>query len=228
MLGVIRAAFLILCVFGGEAFASSWTVVSKSSGITVQKQEVPGQSLPFIRGTILLGENIYDILAVMQDFSRHVEWMHDCKEAERLANLDDWTTLVYSRTDAPWPVQDRDVVLKSVLKAYPREKRVSIGFNAIPVLTKPPLKGVVRMESLSGGYELEYVHDKRTRVEFTIRADPGGWLPGWVATMVSSEIPFYTLRNLKDQVEKTRGLKEYKPFILKAKSIVTGEAGESG
>ena len=73
-----------------------------------------------------------------------------------------------------------------------------------------------------GAFELESLDDKRTRVEFTILADPGGSLPKWVASMVSRYIPFYTLRNLQRQVEKTRGKEEYRPFILRAKSVVGG------
>ena len=80
------------------------------------------------------------------------------------------------------------------------------------------MDGVVRMPHLDEQYEFTVLGDKVTKVDFKINADPGGWIPKWVAKLVSRDIPYKTLRNLRQQVKKTRGTAEYKPFIAKAKA----------
>ena len=46
---------------------------------------------------------------------------------------------------------------------------------------------------------------------FTVRLDPGGWLPDWVVRVFVRDAPAVTLRAFKAQVLKTRG--QYEDFL---------------
>ncbi len=194
-----------------------WTVVKEKAGIVVSEKEVDGRNLPMFRGVTVIEESIFDILAVMQDTSRNVEWMHNCEEARRIEQLNEWEVFIYTRTGAPWPVSDRDVVIHTYFQIVPAEKKVLIDLKAASHQAQPLVDGVVRMPRLDGHYEFTMLSAKSTKVDFKVNAEPGGLLPRWVARMVSRDIPYKTLDNLRAQVKKTRGAQEYKSFIAKAK-----------
>lgn len=195
-----------------------WEIVKQKNGIVVSEKEVEGRSLPMFRGVTIINESIFDILAVLQDTPRNVDWMHNCSEARRVEKLNEWDVVIYNRTASPWPVSDRDVVIVSHFEIIPSEKKVLVDLKSSSHKDEPIVDGVVRMPRLEGHYEFTVLGDKVTKVDFKINANPGGWIPKWVAALVSRDIPYKTLSNLRKQVEKTRGAPEYKAFIAKAKA----------
>jgi len=212
---------------GAKSSSDGWKIVKQKSGIVVSEKSVEGRSLPIFRGVTVINESIFDILAVLQDTPRNVEWMHNCSEARRIEQLNEWDVVLYNRTASPWPVNDRDAVIMSHFKIIPAEKKVHIHLKSTTHKAQPAVEGVVRMPHLDGHYEFTILGDKVTKVDFKINADPGGWIPKWVAKLVSRDIPYKTLSNLRKQVKKTRGAPEYKAFIVKAKATIqrTGSVG---
>ena len=77
------------------------------------------------------------------------------------------------------------------------------------------------MPELSGHYEFTILSDASTRIDFKINADAGGWLPSWVTKMITRDIPFNTLNNLRTQVKRTKGRARYRPFVKRAKAKVS-------
>lgn len=134
-------AFLLAVGAATPAFASDWEMIAKENGVIVKQKEVEGRDLPIFQGTTLINANVVDILAVMNDTASNTAWMHNCAEARQLQKVDEYNRVVYNRTDAPWPVDDRDVVVKS---------KVTINFKSIASPLQGPVDGVVRMNRLSG------------------------------------------------------------------------------
>jgi hypothetical protein len=144
-------------------------------------------------------------MGVLQDFERHCEWQHGCKEAKLIERTDQFRRVSYNRTDAPWPVDDRDVVLGSTVSVDLANRTVMIRFEAVKHRAQPEVDGVVRMVRLRGYYMLTSSGPNTTRVQYQVDADPGGWIPDWVVRMASEDIPLNTLRNLRKQVLRVGG-----------------------
>lgn len=187
------------------AQASGWEEVTRDKGIIVYELEVEDRDLAAFRGVGAVDGTIYEILAVLSDSSRRTEWQHRCVGAHDIARFDEFSRITYNRTAAPWPVNDRDVVLKTRIRVLEHDQIILASFRAISTPKKPKVDDVVRMPYLKGHYKLTRVGPKRTRVEYQVDADPGGWLPDWVANRASREIPIKTLLGLRRQVDRTRG-----------------------
>jgi hypothetical protein len=188
-----------------------WQPVASEDGIEVSALEVPGRALPKFRGVGIMDANLYEILAVIRDTDQHTRWMHNCSEARLLHRESDTVSYSYNRTNAPWPVSDRDVVVRAEIVVVEPGLEVRVVFRSVGDDLVPPVRGSVRMPHLEGHYKLEALGGGRTRVEYQVDADPGGRLPSWLARRTTRELPLHTLRNLRRRVVETRG--RYEAFL---------------
>jgi hypothetical protein len=163
-----------------------WELVRSDHGIIVHRRTIAGSKLHEFRGVGLIEAPIASVLAVLNDSVHRLEWMKEAVANKRIEQIDPYTEVFYSRTGAPWPVADRDVVLRArtTLDTAARVVRVEIWSQDHPAW--PQQKGIVRMPFLRGHWYLWPENGGAwTRGEYQIHADPGGMLPDWIINMVS-------------------------------------------
>jgi hypothetical protein len=102
-----------LSVWASAASAGGWEELLREDGVVVSGREVEGRSLPTFRGQGVVEGHLLEVLAVLSDTPRNAEWMHQCQESRMLKQISEFERIIYNRTTAPWPVADRDVVLRS-------------------------------------------------------------------------------------------------------------------
>lgn len=185
--------------------APSWKWITREDGIAVAMRDVPGRDFPTFRGVGVVGASIYDVLAVLSDTKRQPEWMDRCIDARLLRKISEKEYIVYSRTDVPWPIADRDAVYHSKVHVNRKRNMVNIRFRAVRSKLKGKVKGVVRMTSLRGHFKLSARSLNSTLVDYQVDADPAGSIPRWLAKIATRRLPLQTIRKLRKQVKKTRG-----------------------
>jgi len=185
----------------GPDAAGGWKHVDEDDGITLWKHEVPGQSVPGFRGQVVIDTGFEPIVKAIEDTSKHTEWMYRCAESTLLKQVGDSEYLLYNRTDSPWPVSDRDVVLRSVKETKADGSEILMRFQNVTDASKPPVNGVVRMPKLRGYYKLTKVEGGKTQVTYEVEADVGGRLPDWIVRSVVKDMPYNTLDRLRARVK---------------------------
>lgn len=191
---------------GTPASASGWETVAEEHGVLVMMRDVPGRSFPTIRTVAVIEQSIYDVLAVLSDVTRFPQWMQRCAEARRLSQRGELEYVTYSRTEAPWPVSDRDAVYHAKVTVHLEQKLVMVRFRAVKNPRVPARDGIVRLANLKGYYGLKVLGPRRTQIDYELNADPGGWIPTWVGKITARRAVIDTIRALRRQVRKTRGL----------------------
>ena len=205
----------LLILLNGISTASAkgkWEQIAKAQGITVFQKEVPGRSLPVFRGVGIVKENIFDVLAVLYDVPARVDWVHQCTASDVLKEYNELDRMVYNRTAAPWPISDRDVVVRTKVHIDRETMTVRVTFKTDTHASAPKVEDVVRMGRLTGYYEIKALSRGHTRVTYEVDADPGGYLPAWLVKMASKDLPLKTILNLKKRVKKDRLNKSYEAF----------------
>jgi hypothetical protein len=192
--------------------AWAWKTIINSDGVKVSTRVEGDRQFPTFRGDGKVSASVADIVAVVQDAGRHTEWIHQCNAGEEVRKLNDRTYIIYNRTDAPWPVADRDVVLRGTMDII-SETEVKIRFRAIKTKLKPVVDDVVRMPILEGHWWLRGQPDGTTMAQYQVNADPAGNLPAVLVERASRELPLFTIRNLRKQVKKTVADGTYKQLI---------------
>lgn len=208
MPGPLVAALIGIALLGTlprGAHAGDWEVIASSDGIVVSRRAVAGRAFPELRAVGEVAGTPYEVLAVLIDVPAYVEWLPDCVESKSVRTIDAWRSIIYTRTDVPWPIADREVVVDNVVSFIDPPSKVTMAFAAVPAPDVRRGRGTVRMEHAAGFYAIEAIDGGHSRVQYEIDADPGGTLPDWLIRLQSTRNPFETIAGLRRRLEETRG-----------------------
>lgn len=203
----------LTCTWTATARAdeAGWERDTTEAGIVVSTRSEAGRGLPVFKGVGVVDANLYEVLAVLDDIGHFTEWLASCSDARLIKKIGEFERLEYNRTGAPWPVSDRDVVLRSTVEASTEKREVWARFQSVTLPGRGPIDGVVRMPRLRGFYHMQAIDEGHTRVTYQIDADPGGMLPDWLVKQTSRRLPIDTIVGLRKQTRKTKG--KYEAFV---------------
>ena len=187
---------------------SQWELLAEEEGIKVERRERPESPMPIFRGTGYVNVAWHSVLAFLNNVENNDTWMYGCTESRILERGELGTFTVYHRTGAPWPLWDRDVVIRTKLLRHP-DGTFEVTLQSIDDSRMPELDGIVRMPRLVGSYLLK-PEQHRTQIAFEIDVEPGGSVPIWLVKMVSLNLPLQTLRNLRAEVVRLEKLGTYR------------------
>ena len=175
------------------------SVVRVEDGITVEEDTGAGRALPIMIGTTTMNTTPAQIAAWVTAVHTYVDWQHNCEEA-RVLSQPDGSALTYNRIGSPWPVSDRDVVLRTTKETL-EDGGIRLEFRSTEDVNLEVPRGVVRMPRLIGSYVLTPVAAGGTHVVYTVDSDPGGSLPAWLVRQAGKDLPYFTLVNLQERAE---------------------------
>ena len=193
--------------------SEEWTHLYDEQGVSVFENK--SAVFPQYKATGRLNLNFYDVVAVMSDIPRRLEWVENLSEIKVLEGDTLSHILVYNRFDLPWPAADRDSIVEALIEVDSTAKTAEIHFKSQNETSIHEYPGVVRVKTVLGITRLKYIDENTTEVSDQILMDPGGYLPKWIAKIFIEDVPVHTLSALKKQVQKTRG--QYEGYIARIK-----------
>lgn len=185
-----------------------WTLMYERDGFRAYERR---GSPPSYRAEGTVDEDLAEVAAVLVDIPRAHEWVSHLAECRLLEGDLLTRNVVYSRYGLPWPVRDRDAVIENVVEERPKEGTVRVRFRTVSTPATPVRSDCVRVPLCDGEFTLADVGRGKVKVTYTIRLDPGGWLPDWLVRHFVRDAPAETLRSFRAQVLKTQG--QYDAFI---------------
>lgn len=143
------------------------------------------------------------ILGVFADFDNYSNWVYRATTAQVLQQISPTEYYLYIVHDAPFGIEDRDVVLRGSVVQDPQTRVITLTTSADPAFITEA-SGLVRMTAEELVWKFTPLPEGWVRLELTGYADPGGNIPSWTANMVQLDAPFQSVRNLIRQVETGR------------------------
>ena len=143
------------------------------NGITVWKVDVPNTNVVGFKAQSILNYPINRVAAALTDVDHSAEWLPRIGQIKTL-KVDDVQNYADMRMviDMPFPLTDRELFLTSKVTRKPNgDLWVSNDLMNNAPKANPDF---VRITEYSGGWKLEQVDAKRTRVTLTGHADPAG------------------------------------------------------
>lgn len=205
---LIGAALLLVASPG---LAGGWVHLYTKDGIRVEARDVPGRDLPELRGIGVIGANLYEILAVIDDVPNQRTWVTRLEESRVLRRPSAFELWMYVRFDFPWPTSDRDGVIHVQVERTMQPHVVTLKSERATFAGVGPKDGVVRVPHSRLSAQLRYLEHNRTHVTYLVDIDPGGSLPRFLVRWLQKDLPLDILRGLKKRIAKTRG--RYESFL---------------
>lgn len=174
--------------------------VDDDSPVTVWTQAVTDSDFKAFKGEVVINTSIDRVLKVIRDTKNVPKWYYNSKHAEQLQRINEDQSLNYSITSAPWPVSDRDSVILATVTRH-KNGNITINMEGQPD-NYPRQEGLIRIPKLDGSWRLEKLAEQQTKVTLQITTEPGGDIPSWLANAMVVDMPFYSLSNLKERVER--------------------------
>ncbi len=187
-----------------ERDAAAWQVVDCERGITVSRREQPGWGLPAYRGEGHVHGSVLQVLSVMLDIRMLSRWAFGVDLARVIKRIDARTDVIYLYSDLPWPVRDRDMILRKEVQVLEPGAAFRINLSC-DARAEPERKGVVRVATCSSSFVVRRVDADTTAIDYVMSLDPGGLLPHWAGNYVAEHVPFNTLVALEAQAAEKDG-----------------------
>ncbi len=174
-----------------------WKEVRESDGIKAYVMKVPDLAQKRVKVEAVTESSLSALVSLMTDASRHKDWVYANVYAEVIEQQDDYNWVYYGRSDAPWPVSDRDVVTRVHMQQNQITKEIVFESVGEPDYIDEN-EDFVRIPMLHAIWRFTPLGEGKVRVSFELLLDLGGNMPGWVINLASTKGPY---NSLKDFIE---------------------------
>lgn len=200
-LPVLGLALLLLLL---PALAAGWESVHDAENLQVSRRAYPGSALQEMRGVTRLKASLNAIMALLKDASFNRRWVYRSGGAKILRENGYAQAYVYGIVDAPWPMRDRDAIVRFDYRQDPDNGNITITISNFPDFV-PREERFVRVPDFGGYWHLEPRGDGWVEVTYQVHGDPGGWIPVWAANYAAQRSVTRTLQNMAGAVRNYQG-----------------------
>lgn len=179
---------------------SVWRSDKHQDGIQVFSREVDGSSTRAIKAEVDINAAFDKTVALLLDASQRPRWDEICAEATVHTQLSDNEDIIYVVNDLPWPVSDRDMVLRRQWSVTTDQSRAEINARIEDGLL-PNVAGRIRVKQAKGVWTVVRTGKSSVRVSTVIHAEAGGPIPGWLMNTLSVQGPYKALYNIRHILE---------------------------
>ncbi len=200
VLTLLLTAFLFPSLFFAQK-REEWVQKSEKDGVKVFYRKT--SDIYELKLVTSLKVSLSGLVTLLTEVDNYPKWGYKVAESRELKRVSEWESYYYSRLDFPWPLDDRDIIVRSNIVQDPITRRIVATSIAQPDLL-PENKGVIRMRNAHTSWTLLPGPGGWTYVEYYIYSDPGGSLPDWLINMALEVGPLETIKNIRSFVRQDK------------------------
>ena len=178
---------------------TQWTLKTDEDGIQLYTKSVPGSSYKSLKTVCTLQTSLTSVAAVLLDVQQTKEWVYGTSTSSMLKQESPSAVYFYAEMGMPWPVTNRDFIVKISIMQDPVSKVITVLAENYPDYL-PEKKALVRIRNSSGKWLIEPLPNGRVRVEYQLYVDPGGVVPASLVNMFLGKGPLESFKSLKKRV----------------------------
>jgi len=214
--GVFAICMLVMGVtLAWSAEDGGWKKIGESDGIVGYTRPTVKSSVDEIKAVGIVDAPVAVVEAVIRDIPSMPDYMFLCKDALPV-NTPDMKSkgdviYFYNVTDLPFPVSDRDAVVKSMWFVDKATGTVYCHAEGLKTTYKQS-RDIVRMPLSIIQCILVPKGPNKTEVIYQVLGDPGGELPSWLVRMLTKDYGIKTIAGLRKMVTKEK-FRNYKAIV---------------
>ncbi|NQX89845.1 MAG: hypothetical protein HRT77_14405 [Halioglobus sp.] len=199
---VVGVLLLLLHI---SALAEDWELVFAVDEVRVERRNYRGSALDEIRGRVVLQASLNAVMALLKDDDFNDQWVYRSGGARVLQDFGYSQAYVYGIVDAPFPMTDRDTVVRFDYRQDAETQEITIDITNFPDFI-PAVEGYTRVPDFGGFWKLRPLDDDRVEVIYQVYGNPGGWIPVWLANRAAQVSVQHTLLKMQDVVGRFEGV----------------------
>lgn len=193
-------AFLSLASFRRIQQVDDWVYEREKQGIKIFTKKSKWGHLRDCKAVMTVNKVSPDkMLQVLTDFDNYKTWMPRCKKSRLVARLNDHEWIMHLVFNAPWPVKDRDCVIRIGYEKDPKTGVITVTETSEPKYIHEEAD-LIRIQQLVATWKLIPVDGgASTQVINEYSSNPGGNIPDWMTNTQSVENPLATFEGLQER-----------------------------
>lgn len=198
--GIIIPFLVGLAATPSALVAQNWSLKKDQDSIQVYTAHAEGSKFKRIRADFTIRTNREKLFEKLLNADQYVEWQYNTLQSRVLEKISSREILYYNEVDAPWPVSNRDLVIRLKIEETPGDASFRIiTYSESGVMAAKD--GIIRVPSSRGEWKVSESSDGKLKVRFEMQIDPGGDVPAWLVNLTSALAPYQTFLNLKKMLE---------------------------
>jgi len=191
---------------------SSWQSVVEREEVAVYRRAVAGSPIDESLAITTLDASLSAATALILDIDNNYRWIDSVDQSRVIERISDTESINYTVSHAPWPVSDRDAVVRTRVSQDPDHLTVLISSEALPAFI-PEKPGMIRVAVITSSWRLLPLPAGRVEVQYQVHSSPGGHLPSWLINAIVTEQPLNTLINMRTAISQPAYRHAQLPFI---------------
>jgi hypothetical protein len=184
------------------AVPNGWELVSTRDNIESARKTIPNSALFAFRGETVTDVSISKLSSLLLDDPKGPDWVDLMNISAELERTDPNTKIIRQGYNLPWPLQDRDYVMKQVADYDEKNKVFTLEFESTTHPSMPVQKCCIRAQTYRTYWKLRALPNGNTKAEVEVYTDPKGSLPAWLINLIQEDWPYNTLTSLLKRVRK--------------------------
>lgn len=178
---------------------TDWKLKTTEKNLKLYTRDSDQSGVKEVRIRTQAATTIEKLLSVLGNVDNYEKWVYKCSEAKMVKVVTEDDYYYYSRYDLPFPLSDRDIVVKSrqwidkdgIFYSHSTIKRDMVGIK----------KGIVRIQEFDAYWKITQIENGILDIDYVVQTHPGGSLPNWAINLGIAKGPIETMKSLLRQVK---------------------------
>jgi hypothetical protein len=166
-----------------------------------------------VKANFTVNARLSQLAAFVLDVNNYCDWQYQTIQSKLVKKINEQEVIYYTEIAAPWPVNNRDMVVDLKLIQDTKTKVLTITAKSVPQ-SAPEKNHIVRVPMSLAKWTVVPLSPSVLKVEYFIEIDPGGSVPAWMVNMVAAQAPYDSFKTLKDKIHQKKFINVKVPFIL--------------
>jgi ribosome-associated toxin RatA of RatAB toxin-antitoxin module len=190
-------------IFKKNVPEEDWQLRKVEKGITVYTRNTESSKYKELKAVYQMKTSLSSVIALLNDVDSYPKWIYRCGSSKVLKQASDQDLIRYQTVVAPWPVDNRDMIVQ--VHSWQDEKTgiVYQAVSALPDYAKE-IPGHVRIREFRAKWTLTPMEKGIVEVKYELLVNPAGSIPAWVVNMAVVDGPFETSVNMKEWLMKEK------------------------
>jgi hypothetical protein len=197
---ITLSMYLLIIALHGQA-QSVWHLSKENQSIKVYTKKNDSAFYKSIKVEGVFEGSWEKLRNILMDVKHHEQWVYHTKEAYLVKKVSSNEVLYHTETSLPWPMNNRDAVIRMKLSFDPGENMGRVLSRNEPDFL-PAIKGLVRIPYYKAIWEVKLLEKNKIAITYFLDIQPGGALPAWVVNMFISTGPYETFSKLAELLKK--------------------------